>query len=137
VKNFTKRRNKMNLLQKFLKRNNDIQVNKNRDVARLISEFYLDKYINGTTREQMYEKARNEIQSLGITNVIINKDAVTITLSRCGLLIGRRGENIDKMQMFLSKELKRKISINIIEDRTIQCLMPYYDDGFIDGLDDY
>jgi len=124
----------MNLIQKFLKRNNDIQVNKNRDVARLISEFYLNKNRENPI-ETMYDKAREEIQSLGITNVNINKDTVTITLSRCGLLIGRRGENIDKMQSFLSEALKRKISINIIEDKIIQYLIPYYEDGFLDGLD--
>jgi ribosomal protein S3 len=126
----------MNLIQKFLKQNNDIQRNKNREVARLISEFYLEKNVHSNIKK-MYDEARQEILSLCITNVNIKQDTVTITISRPGLLIGRRGENIDNLQYFLSRELGRKISINIIEETVIQCLIPYYEDGFIDGLDDY
>ena len=92
------------------------------DAARLIGQFYHSLH---EAEVQPYISACNDIDLLKITKVVRHPNKITITLSRPGLLIGRRGENIDKLTAFISKHLNKPITIDIIEDHVIQCLYPY------------
>lgn len=98
-------------------------------VAETIGNFYLDK------NQGDYKKTANEIIQLGITKVDFRGIVVSVTLTRPGLLIGRRGENIDKLTAYLSDELNRKIELKIIEDRITGWLIPQepYSDADIDS----
>ena len=42
---------------------------------------------------------------------------ITIVTSRPGFLIGKRGDNIDKMQVFFSSRMEKQVTINIEEAR--------------------
>ena len=88
-------------------------------VARLIGEFYLAQDNNS------YVEASKSIQMLGITKIDVMGNKITITLTRPGILIGRRGENIDALTAYLSRYLEDTITINIIEERVTPCLFPY------------
>jgi len=92
-----------------------------RDLARIIGEFYLDK------NKGDYKKAHEEISSLGITEIYLSKTfikTISIKLLRPGLIIGRRGENIDKLKEYLSKQLGFSCQLKIIEDKVIPFLYP-------------
>lgn len=70
------------------------------DIVSLIGEFYLRKNDND------YVKTSVEIKQLKITEIKLDDKSVLITLKRPGLLIGKRGENIDKLEKFLSMKVK-------------------------------
>ena len=89
-----------------------------REIARLIGEFYLNKNKNN------YKKTEEELRTLGVVQIQGKDNAVIITLQRPGLLIGRRGENIDQLQKFLSSKTKYS-KIDIKEDKVICWLIPY------------
>ena len=76
-----------------------------KDIASKIGAFYLRKN-NGD-----YTATEKEIVDLRIMKieVAVNK-AVVITIGRPGLLIGKRGTNVDALSKFLQTEIK------IIED---------------------
>jgi ribosomal protein S3 len=95
----------------------------NRDFARFIGEFYLDK------NKGDYKKTNEEIADLRITKIDYNFRTLSITIGRPGLIIGRRGENIDKLKEYLSKQIIGSFELKIIEDMIIPCLYPcaYYD----------
>jgi small subunit ribosomal protein S3 len=77
--------------------------------TRLHEDFKIRKHINKTLRFS------------GISKVIIerpaNKARVTIHTSRPGILIGKKGSDIDKIKKDLSKIVKGEISLNIVEVR--------------------
>jgi predicted PilT family ATPase len=65
-----------------------------------ISSFYLNKH------NQDYLAAQKEVEKLKIVNITIENDVVTISTSRPGLLIGRKGGNIDALEKHLDKKIK-------------------------------
>jgi|SRR5581483_3672496 len=86
-----------------------------RQAAQEIGKFYLNKH-NGD-----YKAAEEELVRLRITKVEINGNCLYITASRVGLLIGKRGQNIDALGRYIEKTLNMKIFV--IED--IDCLYDY------------
>ena len=108
------------------------EIHKVQSIASDIGFFYLEKNAGD------YEKAIEEITQLGITKIDFKGTTIHITLTRPGLLIGRRGENIDKLRVHLSKSLKQEINIDIIEDRITGWLIPFepYSDSDIDSAVD-
>jgi hypothetical protein len=67
------------------------------EVATKLGQFYLNK--NGGD----YAKATDEIYRLHIKSIVIAEDdAVIITAGRLGLLIGKRGTNIDAISKFFN-----------------------------------
>lgn len=69
-------------------------------VAYKISDFYLRKH------EHNYENAGNAVSQLNITDIQVKEDKISIYLSRPGLLIGRKGQNIEALQIFLNKPIE-------------------------------
>lgn len=61
------------------------------EIGYKISSFYLQKH-NGD-----YTTAREEVEKVRINNIEVRDNKVFIFTSRPGLLIGRKGENIDKL----------------------------------------
>ena len=103
-----------------------------RNIAQLIGFYYVKLAGLSGLDKMKYDRAREDVISLGITKIDFSGSVVTISLTRPGLLIGRHGKNIDDLTEYLSKELKQKVSINIIEDKITGWLIPYepysYDD---------
>ena len=71
-----------------------------RDIAVKIGQFYLQKH-NGD-----YEAAEKELVNTRITKIDIVVNTVHITAAHVGLLIGKRGQNIDNLSKFLETEVK-------------------------------
>ncbi len=111
------------------------KVNKLRDLATYIGSFYLS--LQKGLDESDYQKARDQVSDLGISNLNIQGNKISITLMRPGLLIGRKGENIDQLQKYLNAQYKKNMKIKIIEERILEHLFPYHYDDCIDELEDY
>lgn len=80
-------------------------------IAKKIGEFYLDKN-NGD-----HEKANEEISRVRFNHVeFLNDNRVLLEVSRPGILIGKRGENIEKLQEFLGHKLYIKETVEHIMD---------------------
>lgn len=79
-------------------------------VRRLMSQFFINKEIIR--------------QSLEITDVQVKNKLcyvkIVVTLGRPGLLIGRGGETIDALTLYLEKILEKKILISIEESKLWQ-----------------
>lgn len=80
----------------------------NKDYAEnLHSDFFIRKYI------------LDNFNQAGVSRVVIERPAkklcVNIYCSRPGILIGKKGADIDKLKSFLSKKTGRDASLNIIE----------------------
>lgn len=74
------------------------------EVGYSISNFYLKKH------NFVYPDAQREVEKLKITSIEVNDEGdVMIYLGRPGLLIGRRGENINDLSAFLNRK------INVVE----------------------
>lgn len=76
-----------------------------REVASQIGQFYLQK------NSYDYAATEKEITSLRITTLEIKEGEVVITLARPGSIIGRKGENIEKLTKFLNRKIR------IVEDK--------------------
>lgn len=89
-----------------------------RDIAQKIGQFYLQKYDND------YQLAEQELIRLQITKIEVEPEMVRITLARPGILIGRRGINIENLTKFLG------VKVFIIEDQDpiYSWLIPYKDE---------
>lgn len=87
------------------------------EIAARIGVFFLRKNDND------YEAARKEILELRISNISFENPPgeVSIELSRPGLLIGRRGEQIDSLEKFLG----HKILIVEVRQSINDFLLPY------------
>ena len=96
---------------------------KNREIARLIGEYYLGKNAGN------YKNTEEEIRSLSITQIKNTGNTIIITLQRPGLLIGRRGDNIEALQKFMLYKTNYS-KINIEEDKIISWLVPYDYSGY-------
>lgn len=85
------------------------------------------------------QKANEEINLLKIHNIDFKNNIITIKLERPGVLIGRRGENIDNLTGYLCKDLQKDIQINIVEELELQNLRSFeyvdYDYPDIDEFD--
>ena len=110
------------MIKKLLRYLERKSTEKYREVARLIGEYYLEK--QDLSIKERYVKAREEILSLGITEIKTKDITIIITLQRPGLLIGRRGENIEKLKTFISSRTLYK-NIEIKEDNIICWCVPY------------
>lgn len=88
---------------------------KTRQIAEQIGEFFL------LENNKDYEKTANFLTRLNISRIDVLCSEVMIHLSRPGLLIGRRGENVEKLEKFLDK----KIRIIEDEDCLLNHLIPY------------
>jgi len=110
-----------NLLKKILKALNRKQESENREIAQHIGQYYLEK------NKRDYKKTREDLEILGVTEINHKNDTIIITLQRCGILIGRHGENIEQLQKFLFANTKYS-KLNIREDKVISWLMPINDD---------
>ncbi len=75
-----------------------------KEAAVAIGEFYLAKH-NGD-----HNKACEELLNVRIRELIVLRDFIIIKTERPGMLIGKRGENIDELQKHLGK------AIHIVED---------------------
>jgi len=84
-------------------------------ISGLIGQFYLHK------NNDDYEKAGDEVKNLFITDIQVDETTVSITCSRLGLLIGKRGENIGNLEKFLNK----KVKIFEAKDNLLNYLIPY------------
>jgi predicted RNA-binding protein Jag len=86
-----------------------------KDVAQRIGQFYLRK------NDGDYKATQEEILKLRISKLEITDKGVAITTERPGILIGKRGTNIDALSSFLAMEVR------IIEDRDplITYLLPF------------
>lgn len=89
--------------------------NKTHEIAVSIGNFYLKK------NDDDYKKTEEDILNLRIVKLEVRDEVVIITTSRPGLLIGKRGENID----LLSKHLGMKLKIIEDQDNLIDCMIPY------------
>lgn len=112
------------------KKKNELQT-----LASHIGHFYVLQ--QGGISPEHYKKAREVIKVLGISGLNIHKNKIKITLLRPGILIGRKGETIDKLKAYLSKEYKKEMCIHIVEEQALQYLFPYHPHDFDDGFEDY
>lgn len=86
-----------------------------KDVASRIGQFYLEK------NHGDYKAAEKEITDLRISEITVVNNIASITTARPGLLIGKKGTNIDALNKYLQAEIR------IIEDKVPLCyfLIPY------------
>lgn len=90
-----------------------------KDIARAIGYFYFE-------RENKDEgEAIEAIKNLQIHKIEYTDGVVIITLSRPGLLIGKKGENITSLVEYLKKEFKDMKEIRIKEDNILYHLYAF------------
>ena len=53
-----------------------------------------------------HSATNKELNRLNIRDILVKENVVEIHLGAPGLLVGRRGENIDNLKAFLGKEIK-------------------------------
>ena len=100
---------------------------KEKEVISQIGRFFLERNLkksdNETKVHQVYLQTRKEIQILGITRIVLTSDnEIEIHLDRPGLLIGKKGEQINELSEHLKKYGINKIQI--IEDDLFMHLIP-------------
>jgi predicted metal-dependent RNase len=107
------------------------------EVSVQIGFFYFEKAEGEDTRAKI-DKAYKEIESLGITRIEVENDTATIYLSRPGLIIGRKGENIQKLLEFIQKRVSFEVKLNIKETKDVPGLFcfSYIDDGIDEDATD-
>jgi len=81
-----------------------------KEAARNIGAFYLQKN-HGDFKAAELEILKLQISSISVDDKLPNSVSIAITTGRPGLLIGKRGENIDALTKFLGTQVK------VIEDR--------------------
>lgn len=84
-----------------------------REVAKNIGTFYLQKN-NGD-----YEKTEMELLHLLISKIEMKGSDVVITTARPGLLIGKRGTNIDALTKHLKSEVRIIEDMDCVSDSLI------------------
>ena len=101
---------------------------KEKEVISQIGRFFLERNLkksdNETKVHQVYLQTRKEIQILGITRIVLTSDnEIEIHLDRPGLLIGKKGEQIDALSEYLNKKYGIN-KIQIREDNLFMYLIP-------------
>ena len=95
-----------------------IGVNKDWDSRWYAEKDYSTKLINDIKIREYIEK---NLKSASISKVVIerrkNKDELTIYTARPGVIIGRGGEDIEKLRKKISKLVNEEIYINIVEEK--------------------
>ncbi len=71
-----------------------------KDVAEKIGQFYLQKEGGD------YDKAANSIRELGIEEILVVEKIVLIKTKRPGILIGKRGINLENLSKFLDMDIR-------------------------------
>ena len=90
------------------------------DVVSLIGYFFFENARGGDIKERV-DSATKEINLLGITNVSLSGHCAVINLMRPGLLIGRHGEQIDRLTEYLCKTTKGEVnSISVWEEKKMK-----------------
>ena len=97
-------------------------------VCFLIGEYYLQlakkDFPKIVAIEELCKIVKKDILQLGISNVeVIGGYKIVITLSRPGILIGRRGENIEALHNFLSAKYFLGVELELIEQEDINQLI--------------
>lgn len=93
---------------------------KEKEIFRRIGEFFLELSNND------YELAKNTIKDLGITKINVLSETIVISLSRPGLLIGKRGVQINSLTNYLKGYGIYGINrIEMIEDDLFHFLIPH------------
>jgi ribosomal protein S3 len=92
-------------------------------IGRFFLERNLKKSDNETKAHQVYLQTRKEIQILGITRIVLTSDnEIEIHLDRPGLLIGKKGEQINALSKYMEQYGINKIQI--LEDNLFEYLIP-------------
>lgn len=95
-----------------------IGVNKDWDSRWYAEKDYSDKLINDIKIREFIEK---NLKSASISKVVIerrkNKCELTINTARPGVIIGRGGEDIEKLRKKISKIVNEDVYINIVEEK--------------------
>jgi ribosomal protein S3 len=92
-------------------------------IGRFFLERNLKKSDNETKVHQVYLQTRKEIQILGITRIVLTSDnEIEIHLDRPGLLIGKKGEQINALSKYMEQYGINKIQI--LEDNLFEYLIP-------------
>ncbi|EJF06379.1 ribosomal protein S3, bacterial type [Thiovulum sp. ES] len=67
---------------------------------------------------------KKQLYYAGISNIIIERTAtklrVTLVAARPGIIIGKKGADIDKLKVSLQKFIKREVAVNIKEEKRPQ-----------------
>lgn len=90
--------------------------NEIKEIAADIGQFFLDK------NKGDYLKTKHEIENMRVNSISIDDNKVIIELSRPGLLIGWRGEQIHSLIKHLERDVRIVETPNHIEDY----LIPYH-----------
>ena len=128
----------------FFKRFQEKQKAKEREVCHLIGSYYLRSTkqdfsitIAKDRVDRLYKDVKEAIYGLGISKVKVEGNKITIVLMRPGLLIGRRGENINALQNYLISKLKIDIKIHIEEAEDISYRIIPQNPNDFDDWDDW
>lgn len=109
---------------------------KEQHIARAIDTFYLEielKSKQDTSKDfdSFYDKcsldAVKTVKDLSIKRIQLNKKDNTIEIysSKPGYIIGKAGENINKLQKYINEKLKTEYELVIKEDNLDYYLLPY------------
>lgn len=78
-------------------------------ICHLIGLYYLEK------NEGSYLAAEDEIERLRIAGMAVEGETVTLVTSRPGLVIGKRGENFEKLTAFLTEKMGMPYQLRVVE----------------------
>ncbi|NBX08059.1 MAG: 30S ribosomal protein S3, partial [Proteobacteria bacterium] len=87
------------------------------------SRWYADRNYGDLLHKdlELREHLMDRLKQAGISRVVIERPAgrarVTIYAGRPGLIIGKKGQDIEKLRADLSKMAKTEVSLNIVEVR--------------------
>jgi len=118
MKKSLRRNRKTNFIVRFFKNLFKEKGKKLSSSKEMSYKYYISCFFDGS--EYVEPMVNVSLSSLGITNLSFRRfkkeTVITITLERPGLLIGKGGSTIDKLQEYLSTP-ELPVRINIIESR--------------------
>jgi ribosomal protein S3 len=125
----------MNIIRKIQIFKNNLKRKKDEKLINFainIRDYYISKCCSTLEYNDKVKEVTKEIDLIGITQLKIKGNEYWITSQRPGILIGRRGTNIDSLSDYIRNHLNKKAKIKINEDKIIWHLYPqiaeYYDD---------
>ena len=85
--------------------------------------FNLDNYSDNVLEDfKIRDFLSTELQRAGVSNIVIFRKAeqteANVTVSRPGIIFGKSGLDLDIVKKQLSKLLKKKVGVNIIENKS-------------------